>query len=152
MIALTYRRASGGDDALHVHFVAASNPMLRELPAQVMEHQAAIQLSAYRREFASLRIEFVELDAALVARLMTAVDGSVLRLVDVVVDEAHRGQGLGRTIVSEVIARARRQGCVVDSTVRHDNAASLRLHTTLGFEEVSRNDQYVFLRHHAPDE
>ncbi len=50
-----------------------------------------------------------------------------------------RGQGIGRTLLEAVVARASALGKhVLVAGIDGDNAVSLRLHQRLGFEEVGR--------------
>ena len=47
----------------------------------------------------------------------------------------HRGKGLGRALMQELVGRARAQGYhVIVAGIDRENAASIALHTSLGFE------------------
>jgi len=53
----------------------------------------------------------------------------------VYVHRAHRGRGLARALMQHLIAHARAQGYhVIVAGIDKDNAASVALHTSLGFE------------------
>lgn len=53
------------------------------------------------------------------------------------IDVDHRGQGIGRLLMVELIAQARATGLhVMMSGIEGGNAASLHLHESLGFERV----------------
>ncbi|HEX7883488.1 MAG TPA: GNAT family N-acetyltransferase [Afipia sp.] len=54
----------------------------------------------------------------------------------------HRGRGLGRLLLGELIATARAQGKhVMVGGIDGDNAASIRLHERMGFEHVARMNE-----------
>lgn len=58
------------------------------------------------------------------------------------VDAAHRGQGVGRALVAALIERARAMGKhVILGGIDADNAASLALHASLGFERAALHRQ-----------
>ena len=53
------------------------------------------------------------------------------------VDERHRGRGVGRVLLAELVARARRAGLgVLLARVETSGAASLRLHGGMGFRSI----------------
>jgi L-amino acid N-acyltransferase len=63
----------------------------------------------------------------------------------VYVHHAHRGQGLGKTLMNAVIAAAQQQGKhVLVGAIDAANEASLKLHTELGFERVGTLPQVGF--------
>ena len=60
----------------------------------------------------------------------------------VYVDVNTRGRGVGRALVNEMIAEARRRDIhAVIAGITTDNLASLHLHRTLGFVEVAHFDE-----------
>lgn len=59
---------------------------------------------------------------------------------DVIVDEAHSGQGIGRLLTEAMLAHARSLGCVtVDLTSRPDREAANHLYREVGFEPRQTN-------------
>lgn len=55
----------------------------------------------------------------------------------VYVDPDHQGQGIGKALMLDLIDQARAQGKhVMIAGIEAENTASIRLHETLGFEEV----------------
>lgn len=67
------------------------------------------------------------------AAYSTSVEDSVY------VDGAHRGRGVGRALLEELVERARRHGFhAVFARIVGDHAASIDLHRSLGFEVVGR--------------
>ena len=67
--------------------------------------------------------------------MVVGTDGDVQTLA---VAPAHRGRGLGRRLLEDLLAEAARRGCTqVLLEVRHDNAEALALYTSLGFERLA---------------
>ncbi|MBE3577185.1 MAG: GNAT family N-acetyltransferase [Limnochordales bacterium] len=61
-------------------------------------------------------------------------DGSVLELVSLFVDRGHRRQGVGRALVEQVIAEARRRRKeLVITQAESGNLAAIRFYLSLGF-------------------
>ena len=66
--------------------------------------------------------------------------GSRAWIEDVIVDEAHAGQGIGRLLTEAMIDRARQLGCVtVDLTSRPSREAANHLYRKVGFEQRATN-------------
>jgi ribosomal-protein-alanine N-acetyltransferase len=69
--------------------------------------------------------------------------GGVAELNRIVVDSAHRGQGLARTLLSSGIATAiTAEAEEMLLEVRHDNVAALALYARRGFAEIARRVDY----------
>lgn len=68
-----------------------------------------------------------------------ALDGGLVGLFDIVTVDAHRGQGWGRTLCSELLIEARRQGATeAYLQVAVDNAPAQALYASLGFQPAYR--------------
>ena len=82
---------------------------------------------------------FVVAFASLHVSMAIEYDGDAGKLSAIVVDDAWRGRGIGRTLVDAVEAEARRRGCVLlfltTNERRRDAHAFYR---ALGFEETGR--------------
>ena len=91
-----------------------------------------------RREYLVL-----EQDGALLAYGGGDHGGESADIMTVAVDPRHRGAGVGRSLVDELIARAERGGAsALLLEVRDDNAAARALYARTGFVHVSRRRGY----------
>ena len=64
----------------------------------------------------------------------------------VYVDPDARGQGVGRTLVEALIARAEAAGVwTIQSSIFPENTASLALHDALGFRRVGRRERIALM-------
>ena len=78
--------------------------------------------------------------AGYVCRWLVADEVHVL---NVAVDPRHREQGLGGTLMREVLREARqRHATAMTLEVRHNNVAGRRLYESFGFEEVGSRPNY----------
>jgi ribosomal protein S18 acetylase RimI-like enzyme len=68
-----------------------------------------------------------------------------IRLVDIALLPEHRGAGLGRAILEELLAEGERRGLPVTIHVEYNNPA-LRLYRRLGFRHVDSNGIYYLMR------
>ena len=60
----------------------------------------------------------------------------------VYVDEADRGRGIGRALLLRLLADAPGQGIwMLQTSIIAENAASLRLHESVGFRVVGRRER-----------
>ena len=68
------------------------------------------------------------------------LDGVFSRIEDVVVDENHRGKGLGKALCQRVIDRARELGAIkIQLTSRPERVAANEMYKKLGFELKQTN-------------
>jgi len=71
---------------------------------------------------------------------LVRVRGTTARVEDVVVDEAHRGKGLGKMLIQKLIERAKERGAYsLHLTSRPDRVAANGLYQKLGFQKRETN-------------
>ena len=77
--------------------------------------------------------------ASLHVSIALEYDGDAGKLSAIVVDDAWRGQGIGRALVDVVEAEARRRGCVLLFLTTNERRRDARaFYGALGFEETGR--------------
>lgn len=107
------------------------------------------QTDGFRSLYPDAMYQVLELDGTPVGRLVTAVAGDALRVVDIAVVPQARGQGVGGEALRRVQQQAVREGRDVTLAVRRDNAGARRLYASLGFA-VEREDSTLQLRWRRP--
>jgi N-acetylglutamate synthase len=138
-------------------FAAAPNPRLVIAPgpeSQWIEGVCARQppgkqdRETFRAMMGALRVTAgfatIHHDGRAVGFALGAVDRGYLEIGSVIIDAASRGQGLGRAIVSGLLAWGGAQGASraflqVDAA----NAAAIALYRSLGYRDLYRYDQFV---------
>lgn len=98
-------------------------------------------LSSGTTELFGIRLEPGEAPVGLLALVVfTTPTATHAWIEDVVVDEAHRGRGLGEALVRAAIDRARIRGAkAVDLTSRPARVAANRLYLRMGFQPRQTN-------------
>ncbi|HEX2858129.1 MAG TPA: GNAT family N-acetyltransferase [Propionibacteriaceae bacterium] len=81
-------------------------------------------------------------DGRLVAAATVQVVAGDADLHRILVDPAHRGQGLAGGLLEEMVARASRRAGRMLLEVRPDNAAALALYRRAGFAVIARRASY----------
>lgn len=141
---------------------ADDEPFLRGLLAQVRATEfallpAALAADLLRQQREAQRVSLlartdgreeiaVDAEGRPIGRLATAIDDDALRLVDLTVDAASRGRGVGTQLLRMVIERADAEQLAVVLRVEHRNPAARRLYEREGFVEVGRDQVDAFLR------
>ena len=71
------------------------------------------------------------------------VSGDLADVMTMATAPAHRGRGIGRLLLDELVRRSRERGCgAVLLEVRADNAAARKLYDTNGFSTISVRPRY----------
>ena len=81
-------------------------------------------------------------EGRLLAACVVMVTPAALEVLDIAVDPEHRRHGLGRILVTDVLAEAQKRRCDVWLEVRDDNAPARALYADLGFIETGRRGGY----------
>lgn len=109
-----------------------------------LRQQWGAQTQYYRENYPGAEFLALECDGQGVGRLFLHRRPDEIRLVDVALLPEHRGRGLGRSVLLEVLDEARRAGQAVRIHVERFNPA-LRLYERLGFRPVEDRGVYLFL-------
>jgi ribosomal protein S18 acetylase RimI-like enzyme len=148
---LEFTAASADDEPFLVALFVSARPHLQLLPIDgpARDHLIGMQRRAqelgYRAAWPEQRTEVVRRAGDPIAMIMWADDGSDLVLLDIAVDPALRGAGLGTSVLQTFLARAARRGGAVRLMVARDNPAQ-HLYRRLGFVETGSDEVYLRLR------
>jgi ribosomal protein S18 acetylase RimI-like enzyme len=163
--------ARPGDTAPAFHLqlrpaTAADQPFLFELyastraqelaqvawePAQCdtfLRSQFAAQSHSYHSNYPGASFEIIEIDGRPAGRLYLHPREKEMRVIDIALLPAYRGQGVGTHLLHTIVAAADRQGKSVSIHVEMYNPA-MSLYERLGFKIVSTYGLY-HLMEHAP--
>lgn len=114
-----------------------------------LRQQWSAQTEYYRENYPGAEFLVLEHDGCAVGRLFLHRRPREIRLVDIALLPEHRGRGLGRTVLLEVLDEARRAGKAVRIHVERFNPA-LRLYERLGFRVLEDRGVYLFLEWSSP--
>ena len=138
---ISIRPVLGADDAFRRRLFVGSHPEFAALPPQVREQVLDLQWRAQARQYEAdhphARCQIVELDGAAVGQLVIDESSATIRLVDIVVAAEHRGRGIARGVLTELIVDA--GGRCVELCVWSANTIARRLYERLGFEYLSED-------------
>jgi ribosomal protein S18 acetylase RimI-like enzyme len=105
--------------------------------------QFKAQTMDYRARYPDARFEIVMLDGVPAGRLVRAVAGGALHLVEVAVTPSLRGRGIGTALLRALMEEARSAALSVRLQVAADNPGAERLYRRLGFSIVRRDHAYL---------
>jgi ribosomal protein S18 acetylase RimI-like enzyme len=141
---VTRRPAQVGDEAFLRALFAESRPDFAMLPPDMLESMLDLQVRAQRQHYLAAypdaTQEIIVADGADVGRLILSDSDTEMRVVDVTVGAAYRGQGIASTALREVLDDAGRRGLAVGLSVWSANTEARRLYDRLGFKAVSCSD------------
>lgn len=73
-------------------------------------------------------------------------EGKVAKIQALIVDEKHREQGIGRTLVQHFVEKAKQAGCrVVGSRINRENQGARLFHEKLGFWQAETHEYILEL-------
>ncbi|PTW60065.1 ribosomal protein S18 acetylase RimI-like enzyme [Breoghania corrubedonensis] len=142
-------------DFLRILYSSTRADEMAQVPwgAEQRAHFLAMQFEAqhahYMRHFSKADFWLIERDADPVGRLYLDEWDDELRLIDIALMPEHRGQGLGRLVLSDVMEAAAHRGKPVRAHVEKTNPAQ-RLYARLGYRVIEDKQVYDLLEWH-PD-
>ena len=102
---------------------------------EFLRSQFQLQRTHYRRYYTHATFDVITLDDVPIGRMYVHSGSSEIRLMEISIDPALRGRGIGTQLVQSVLAEAERLGKTVTLHVEPYNPA-LRLYQRLGFTIV----------------
>lgn len=152
------RRAEEASDQpfLQALFTAGRAPQFAALglPAPMLEmmmrQQFQAQTAGHRGQYPAARREIVETQGAPIGHMVSDRAETGLHLVDIALTPAWQGQGLGATLMGQLMAEAREAGLPMTLSVACDNLPAMALYRKLGFETVASGDVYQDMRWTPP--
>jgi ribosomal protein S18 acetylase RimI-like enzyme len=134
---LTLRPVEAGDQAFLLALVESTREDLSILDgtvrAMLLRMQYDAQRTDYRRRFPNLEESVVQADGVPVGRLLVSRKADELRLVDIGLLPAFRGQGLGRRLLAMLQDESRQSCRPLRLHVLQGNPAG-KLYRRLGFQ------------------
>jgi ribosomal protein S18 acetylase RimI-like enzyme len=107
-----------------------------------LRQQYATRRAAYQTSFPGAMQSIVNWGGAKIGAITVHHTEGEIRLVDLALTPAHRGKGMGRTLMEGVLAEARSAGKPVKLHVLKNNAAQ-RLYRRLGFVVTGTKGEYI---------
>ncbi|MBP6942959.1 MAG: GNAT family N-acetyltransferase [Candidatus Buchananbacteria bacterium] len=95
------KQATAADEARIKEFSAA------EWPAADLEHFGTAEVDFKRREFTFV----AEIDGQLVGYIVLKTDMGVCKIDSLITSQAHRGQGIGKLLMSQAESQAQAEDC-----------------------------------------
>ena len=145
------RRVQPGDEELLFRVYAGTRTEeLAPVPWDESRKQAFLrsqfdaQSRWYREHYTRASYEIVVVDGEPAGRLYLHRGGSEIRIVDIALLPEHRGNGVGTSLLKDVLAEAEATGKRVTIHVERFNPA-LRLYERLGFRIAEDKGAYLFL-------
>ena len=120
-------------------------PWTEEEKARFLEQQFFAQHVAYATTYQAPDFRIIEVKGRTAGRLYLNRGSGEIRVVDIAIMPEFRNRGLGRALLSDVIAEAARDGRKVSINVEANNIVARRLYDSLGFTQVSAGPVYHLL-------
>jgi ribosomal protein S18 acetylase RimI-like enzyme len=149
---LRYRRVEEADLPFLAELYASTRreevaqvPWSEEQREAFLRWQFENQHQHYQTYYPECELLVIERVGLAIGRLYVDRWKDQIRLVDVALLPEHRGAGLGRAILEELLAEGLRTGLPVTIHVEYNNPA-LRLYRRLGFRHVDSNGIYYLMK------
>jgi ribosomal protein S18 acetylase RimI-like enzyme len=118
----------------------------QEEKQQFLQQQFAAQDQYYHEQFPDCSFQIVTLGMESIGRLYLDRRKDEFRIVDIALLPEHRGQGIGRRLMEQILREAGERKLPVRIHVEQDNPA-LRLYESLGFCRLGEVGVYFFMEY-----
>ena len=108
----------------------------------VMRMQYSARKAAYESNYPHARRIIIRADGVDAGQIWVFSDNTQYRVIDIAVAGEYRNQGIGTTLMKDLIAEARQAGVPLRCSVATNNPGSLRFHQRLGFRVVCSDEAY----------
>lgn len=115
-----------------------------------LEGQFQAQLASYRARFPESDHVLVCAGGEPVGRLWVERSASGILIVDVALTPAHRGAGIGTSLLHNLMAEARSADVPIRLSVDKDNLRAISLYRRLGFRMVSEDEMRMRMEYRPP--
>ena len=109
-----------------------------------VEHQYAAQDAHYREHYEGATLDVIEVDGEPAGRLYVHRGRSDIRIMDIAIAPAFRGQGIGTALLEALVEEARESGRKLSIHVESNNPAR-RLYERMGFAAAGEHGVYILL-------
>ncbi len=109
-----------------------------------LSQQFKAQHTFYQDQFKKAEFLLVLMKKQAIGRLYVDRRKDEIRLIDIALLPAYRGQGIGRQLMEGVLAEGTKAGKPVRIHVEHNNPA-MHLYTRLGFEKIDDTGVYFLM-------
>lgn len=111
-----------------------------------LEQQFEAQTVHYTEHFSNEGFAVLQHDGEDIGRLYLEDRPDELRIIDIALLPAHRGQGIGTSVMNDVLELASSQGKCVRIHVEENNPAQT-LYRRLGFTKIEEHGVYQLMEH-----
>lgn len=150
-LGISYRPARSDDDELlYAVYASTRTDEMRLVPwtedevETFLRQQFEAQRTHYLRHLPDAEYLVIECTGEPIGRLYLDRREDELRIVDIALVPEHRGRGLGKAILSDLIDEAAERGLPVRIHVERNNPA-LGLYRRLGFRVLADEGVYLFM-------
>lgn len=96
-------------------------------------------------------ISIIEVDGKRVGMIQVLDHGGEVEVAEIQIDPRHQDEGLGTSVLLDVISRAGERGRDVRLSVGLTNRKAIRLYERLGFVPVGRSETHCHMRYPTAD-
>ena len=119
-----------------------------EQQAAFLDMQFRAQKQHYEEFYPGCQFLMIELEGAPAGRLYVDRYPDQIEIIDIALLPEHRGRGIGRMLLEELLAEGRQNGKCVRIYVENFNPAR-RLYDRLGFRHIDTNGVYHYMEWRA---